>query len=253
MKRIVSLISAVMIIFSATAQSSLSIATDKTTSLIFPYAIKHVDRGTKDILVQAVKEADNILLVKAATKDFSETNLSVITGDGSVYAIAVVYGEPVNPVYRFPVQNKTSIETYCNSIIDNPKSMIGVKDASWNMTARVNGIYIRDNVIYYQLQLSNQSPVDYDINFLRFYIRDKKKSKRTAVQENELKPLHIAGNTSLVKANDHNSIVVALDKFTIPDAKYLAIEIGEKNGGRNLLLKVNNRKIIKAIPLPDLK
>lgn len=252
MKKIVSLVSAVVMILSTHAQS-LCIATDKTTSLIFPYAIKHVDRGTKDILVQAIKEANNILLVKAATKDFTETNLSIVTSDGSVYSFPVVYGEPAVWIYRFPVQNKTSIATYCNSIIDNPQTMTGVKDGSWDMIARVDGIYIRENVIYYQLDLINQSPIDYDINFLRFYIRDKKKSKRTASQENELVPLHLAGNTSTVKANDHNSVVVALDKFTIPDAKYLAIEIGEKNGGRNLLLKVNNRKIIKALPLPDIK
>jgi conjugative transposon TraN protein len=241
-----------MIIVSTKAQS-LCVTTDKTTSLIFPYAIRHVDRGTKDVLVQPVKEANNILLVKAATKDFTETNLSIVTDDGSVYSFPVVYGEPGVYVYRFPVQNKTSIETYCNSIIDNPKTTTGIKDAAWDMIARVNGIYIKENVIYYQLDLINASPIDYDVNFLRFYIRDKKKSKRTASQENELIPLHIAGNTSLVKENDHNSIVVALDKFTIPDAKYLVIEIGEKNGGRNLFLKVNNRKIIKAIPLPDLK
>ena len=108
-------------------------------------------------------------------------------------------------------------------------------------------------MIYYQLDLQNGSPIDYDINFLRFYIRDKKKAKRTAVQENEITPLYVAGNISCLKANTHNSIVVALNKFTIPDAKYLAIEIVEKNSGRNLLMKVNNRKIIKAISLPDLK
>jgi conjugative transposon TraN protein len=130
--------------------------------------------------------------------------------------------------------------------------MIGVKDASWDMMARVKGIYIKENVIYYQLDMVNYSPIDYDVNYLRFFIRDKKKSRRTASQENELMPLHIAGNTSLVKSNDHNSIVVALDKFTIPDAKYLAIEIGEKNGGRNLHMKINNRKIIKAISLPEI-
>jgi hypothetical protein len=253
MKQIVSLISAVLILVSTKAQS-LCITTDKTTSLIFPYAIKHVDRGTKEVLVEPVKEADNILLIKAASRYFDETNLTVITSDGSVYSFDVsYYTTPLISVYKFPIQNKTAIATYCNSIIDNPKTMTGIKDASWNMIARVDGIYIKDNAIYYQLDLINQSPIDYDVNFLRFYIRDKKKSKRTASQENELMPLHIAGNTSLVKANDHNSIVVALDKFTIPDAKYLAIEIGEKNGGRNLLLKLNNRKIIKAIPFPDLK
>jgi hypothetical protein len=254
MKQFVCLICAVSLVVSSFAQTStLQIATDKTTSLIFPFPIKHVDRGTKDILVQPVHEADNILLVKAASKDFNQTNLSVITGDGSVYAFAVTYGEPSVWVYRFPVQLKTSISTYANSILDNPKTMIGIKDASWDMIARVIGIYIKDDVIYYQLDLENESTIDYDINFLHFYIRDKKKAKRTAIQENELTPLYIAGNTSKVKANSHNSIVIALDKFTIPDAKFLAIEVGEKNGGRNLLMKVSNRKIIKAKLLPDLK
>jgi conjugative transposon TraN protein len=131
--------------------------------------------------------------------------------------------------------------------------MIGVKDASWDMIAKVIGIYIKEDIIYYQLDLQNQSPIDYEINLLRFYIRDKKQAKRTAIQEAEITPLYVAGNVSLVKANSRNSIVVALNRFTIPDAKYLAIEIGEKNGGRNLLMKVNNRKIIKAISLPDLK
>ena len=131
--------------------------------------------------------------------------------------------------------------------------MRGIKDESWDMSVIVEGIYIKDDVIYYQIQLDNQSPIDYDIDLLRFYIRDKKKGKRTAIQETELKPLYIAGNTSQVKANSHNIIVVSLEKFTIPDAKYLAIQIMEKNGGRHLLMKVSNKKIIKAICLRDLR
>ena len=254
MKQFVCLAYVVSLVVSLHAQTeSLQITTGKTTSLIFPYSIRHVDRGTKDVLVQPIAEADNILLVKAATKNFDGTNLSVVTSDGSVYSFAVSYGEPSALVYRFPVQLKTSISTYATSIVDNPKTMIGVKDASWDMLARINGIYIKDDVIYYQLQLQNQSPIDYDISFFRFYIRDKKKTKRTAMQENELTPLCTLGNTSQVKANSKNLVVIALEKFTIPDHKYLAIEIGEKNGGRNLLLRVGNRKIIKAILLPDLK
>jgi conjugative transposon TraN protein len=234
-------------------ETSLFISTGKTTSLIFPYPIRHVDRGTKDVMVQPVKEAGNILLIKAASENFPKTNLSVVTDDGSVYALAVAYGESPTWVYYFPPQVKMPVSAYANSILDNPKTMIGVRDASWDMIARVIGIYIKDEVIFYQLQLSNQSSIDYGVNFLHFYIRDKNKAKRTAVQEAEMKPLYTAGNIKEVKANSENTVVVALDRFTIPDAKYLAIEIGEKNGGRNLLLKINNRKIVKAIILPDLK
>jgi len=255
MKQFVSFLCAMGMLVTSLAQSpSLSITTDKTTSLIFPYPITHVDRGTKDVLVEQVKEAGNILLVKAATANFPETNLSVVTGDGSIYSFPVIYEKnPLTWVYTLPSQISATPERYANSISDNPQTMHGIRCQKWDMRAKVTGIYIHDNTIYYQLQLANQGPIDYDIDLLRFYIRDKKKAKRTAIQENEMKPLYIAGNTKLVKANTVSTIVVAFEKFTIPDAKFLSIEIMEKNGGRNLLLKIHNNKIIRAVALPDLK
>lgn len=255
MKQLVCLACAIGLFVSSFSQtSSLGITTNKTTSLIFPFAIKHVDRGTRDVLVQQVKEADNILLVKAADKDFSETNLTVVTSDGSTYNFAVNFeNKPLLFVYNLPVQSSASLATYANSILDNPKTMHGISARKWDMLVSVSGIYIKENTLFYQLELDNQSPIDYDIDFLRFYIRDKKKSKRTGIQENELKPVYIGGNTSQVKAQSKSVVVVALEKFTIPDAKFLAIEMNERNGGRHLSMKVNNKNIIRAIPLPDLK
>ena len=255
MKRFVCLICGCWLFVSAIAQTpSLAVATDKTTSLIFPFPIRHVDRGTKDVLVQQVKEADNILLVKAASRQFPETNLSVVTEDGSVYTFRVNYeNNPSVWVWHIPVQHEETLATYANAILVKQRTMHGMSDKKWDMVVKVVGIYIKENVIYYQLRLENKSPIDYDIDFLRFYIRDKKKGKRTASQENELKPLYVSGNTSLVRGGGNNIVVVALEKFTIPDAKYLAIQIMEKNGGRHLLMKVNNNRIIKAIPLPDLR
>lgn len=236
----------------ALAQQPLSITTDKTTSLVFPFPIKHVDRGTKDVLVQPVKENEKILLVKAASKQFSETNLSVVTSDGHVYEFTVTYQlQPSSLVWHLPPNKKASIATYANSIIDNKPHRI-LKVEKYNVVAKVTGIYIKDEVIYYQLEICNHSPLDYDIDLLQFVIRDKKKSKRTAIQENELTPLYIAGNKKQVKANNFSVIVVALDKFTIPDAKLLGIRVMEKNGGRHFNLKIYNGHILKAIVLPDL-
>ena len=254
MKLLVCLVCVFSLISSSFAQtSSLRIATDKTTTLVFPFAIKHVDRGTKDVLVESVKEANNILLVKAAVSNFSETNLSVVTEGGTVYSFIINYGSPQSFIYHVPTQSEASISTYASGILDNPRTMRGIKQHKWDMVAKVVGIYIREKVIYYQLSLENKGPIDYDIEFLRFYIRDKKKNKRTATQEIELTPLCLAGNAKQIKASSTCVLVVALDKFTLPDAKYLAIEAGEKNGGRNLLMRVNNKKIIMASILPDLK
>ena len=255
MKQFVSLVGAIGFVVSSFAQDPcLVITTAKTTSLIFPFPIKHVDRGTKDVLVQKVKEAENILLVKAAIADFPETNLSVVTGDGSVYSFVVTYEkQPVTTIYQVPVLSRTSVETYAKNLLDNPKMISGIRSHKWDMLAMVSGIYIKDKVLYYQISLANQSTLDYDIDYLRFYIRDIRKSNRTAIQETNLSPLYIAGNTSEVKAQGRTTVVVALDKFSIPDGKCLQIELGEKNGGRNLSLKVKNKKILRAITLPDVK
>jgi hypothetical protein len=81
---------------------------------------------------------------------------------------------------------------------------------------------------------------------LRFFIRDKKQSKRTASQELEQTPLYVYGNTGSIEGQSKMIVVVALPKFTIPDKKLLYIQLTEKNGGRNLQLKIRNRNIIKA-------
>ena len=254
MKRFVCLVLMSWLFVSAKAQTLLCISTEKTTSLVFPFAILHVDRGTQSVLVQPVKESPTILLVKAAAKGFPETNLSVVTEDGSVYTFVICYdNNPAQWVYHLPINKTATLAMYANGILDNPKTMRGIKDSKWDILIKVSGIYIKDDVVFYQLNISNQSPIDYDIELLRFFIRDRRKGKRTAVQENELKPLYVAGNILKVKANSSSAIVVALDKFTIPDAKYLAVQMMEKNGGRHLLMKVSNKKIMKATTLPDLR
>jgi conjugative transposon TraN protein len=273
MKHVVSLIFVSCFSLFTLAQQQVelpvTITTDKTTSLLFPTAIRHVDRGTEDVLAEQVKEADNLLLVKAAMPAFKATNLTVVTADGQIYSFEVAYQQnPSQTVYRLeaPVfagenkikfsgelMNSGELDDYCKGILDNKKSINGIKDEKWDVQARVSGIYIKNNVIFYQLHLTNYSPINYDIDFIRFYIKDRRKSKRTANQEIELHPLCTAGNVTVIPGLGKKAVVFALEKFTLPDAKYLATEIMEKNGGRHLYLKVKNRKIVRAIVLPDLE
>ncbi len=254
MKRMVCIGFLWVLSLSVVAQNSLCLSTDKTTSLVFPFPVKHVDRGTPVVLAQQVKEVPNILLVKAGAKDFPETNLSVATEDGSLYSFAVCYDpKPSAWVFHLPVQVKESLKSGATALLDNPGVIRGIRDRKWGMCAKVTGIYVKDDVLFYQLALQNDSPLDYAIERIRFFVADKKKSKRTAVQELDLKPLHSVGNTALVKARNATVLVVALDKFTIPDARYLGVQIMEKNGGRHLSMKINNRDLMDALILPEWK
>lgn len=233
-------------------QTTLCISTDKTTSLVFPFAIKHVDRGSQSILAQQVKDVPTILLVKAANNSFNETNLSVVTDDGSLYSFIVCYDlKPSTWVYHLPVNNRATTAMYANGILDNQQTVKGVKDKKWQSTAEVTGIYVKNDVLFYQVSIQNKSSIDYTIDYIRFFIRDKKKGKRTAVQEIELKPIYTVGNLNKVAAETSSKLVFALDKFTIPDAKQLILQINEKNGGRHFSMRIKNKHLMQAITLPD--
>jgi conjugative transposon TraN protein len=211
-----------------------------------------VDRGSQSILAQQVKEVPTILL--KATQIVLAKQILGGHRRRSIYAFDVCYeGKPGVLVHYFPINNKATTAMYANGILDNQRVTKGIEDHKWKTDAAITGIYIKSDVMFYQVSISNNSPVDYTIDLIRFYIRDKKKTKRTAVQETELKPVYIVGNTKLVKANSNAVLVFAVEKFTVPDAKYMAVQINEKNGGRHFTMRIKNRKIMKAITLPDYK
>lgn len=242
----------------------LGISFQKTTNLIFPYAIKSVDRGSADVLVQKAKGVENVLQLKSAKDTFQETNLSVIAGDGLLYSFVLHYSnqptilnlELVNkpmgyqPIAIFSQEqdNQKRILTSAEYVSAKKITINGPSDRKSNIGIWLDGVFIKDGVIYYQLELENGSNIPYDIEQLRFFVRDKKKSKRTASQELEQVPLYIHGNATVVHEQSIQVLVVALPKFTIPDKKELIVQLMEKNGGRHLSFKINNRYIMRALP-----
>lgn len=239
----------------------LAVTYNKTTNLVFPYAIKSVDRGSKDILVQKAKDVENILQVKAGKRSFEETNLTVITAEGKLYSYIVNYTD--NPTvlnFRFPIvgedekdaffsgdqPNEAEMQSDAEKVRKADKNIRGIKDKQFGIKLQLDGLFIKGGVMYYRLRLQNRSNINYDIEQLRFFIRDQKKSKRTAAQELEVLPLYIQGDTSAVPGNSEHVFVYAVPKFTIPDQKYLTIQLMEKNGGRHLELEIPNKTVVKA-------
>ena len=245
----------------------LSIAFDKTTSLVFPYAIKSVDRGSQSVLAQKARGVENILQIKAGKEGFEETNLTVITAEGKLYCFLLNYarqpsvlnltfGTPKPPykdaLFSSEDHNEGEIQAYSDAVTVEKKKVHGINDKKYGMKFRLNGLYIHDNVMYYRIKMENQSNINYDIDQLRFFISDRKKAKRTATQEIEIKPLYVENDTLTVEGHSEDIFVFALPKFTIPDQKYLAIQLMEKNGGRHLELDVHNKALLRSTVLSPL-
>ncbi len=240
----------------------LSVSFAKTTNLVFPYAIKSVDKGSKDVLVQIAKGVENILQVKAAKQGFTETNLTVVTADGKLYSYMLNYTEaPValnikigsnlnypkaDALFTYKSDNEARVYDITEQISSRKAFIKNIKDSQFDISINLNGVYIKDDKLYFQFSLVNNSNVDYGIDAIRFYIRDKKKSKRTASQEIELEPVRVAGNTEIIRGQSSQNFVIALSRFTVPDDKMLFIQLMEQNGGRHLELKIGNKTIVGA-------
>lgn len=241
---------------------------NKTSSIVFSATITAVDRGSRDVLAQKVKGVNNVLQLKAAKVNFKETNLTVITADGRLHQFFVRYAEsPVTftiqahetgtpfPSTSPPIQFKADMtpdemEGYARKILKNPEKKRLKSASHFDMKLVLQGIYIRENTMYYHLKISNHSNIPFHTDMLRFSVRDKQKVKRTASQEIEEKPLYHAGNSEVIKGQTSEELVYAIPKFTIPDAKILAIELMEKRGGRHLRVAIKNKSIMKARPVP---
>lgn len=238
----------------------LEVTTTKTTHLIFPFGIKTVDRGSRDILAQKATGVENILQVKAAKVDFDTTNLTVITTDGKLFSFLVGYADqPLSLNIR--INNAVEVASFGDGNLNNAKVAqsaflaqnnqarnVSIKDKSSKSEFLLSSIFVDDDLLLYKIELSNNSALKYEIENLRFFVRDKKNPKRTAIQETEIKPLHILGDTNAVAPQSSHTFVFALPKMTIPDKKYLAVQVQEKNGGRHMTLKVRNRHLLKALP-----
>lgn len=240
----------------------------KTTVLIFPMAISPggIDLGSSGIIAKVMPGVDNILKVKANQKDFKQTNLTVVTKDGKVYAFTVNYSEdppdaPIDmgkqpeeekgqAVFHDRMLNAVQIETLCREAANQP-AFLHHKTKSYKIKLKLQGIYTCEGVLFFQFSLKNKSNIDYNMDLLSFYVRDKKRMKRTAQQEKEIQPLQMyyEKESKLIAGQTHQTLVIAFRKFTIADHKNFVMQLFEKNGDRNLILKINGNELVKALPL----
>ena len=253
----------------------MDVTYDKTSHLIFPSGIRYVDLGSEYLIAGKAEDAENVLRVKAAVRDFEpETNFSVITNDGRYYSFDVYYSRyPDALSYDLLTMQKAVDKTNGNDVLfeelgNNSPSLAGLlletiykKDKrivkhigakSFGIQFILKGIYIHNGKYYFHTQLSNRTNVPFQIDFINFKVLDKKIAKRTVIQERPLMPLRTYKPLDAIGGSATDQNVFLLDQFTIADDKVLLIEIFEKNGGRHQTLQVENSDLIKARLINDM-
>lgn len=259
---------------------ALEVTFYKTVHIIFPSAIKYVDLGSADIIAGKADGSENVLRIKAALRDFSrETNLAVITEDGSYYTYNVKYadeptklniemkdflndGEAVNrpnnsqEVYLEELGSESPllVRLIMQSIHKDDKRLvkhIGCK--RFGIQFVLKGIYTHNGLLYFHTELKNSSNVPFTVDFVSFKVVDRKVARRTAIQEQVIVPLRAYNYVTEVNGKSRERTVFTLPKFTLPDDKQLVVEMNEQNGGRHQQFVVANAELVRARVINELK
>lgn len=258
----------------------LEITFSKTVHIIFPDAVRYVDLGSSDLIAGKADGVENVLRVKAAARDFStETNMAVITDDGSYYTFNIKYsdepqklniemkdfihdGEAVNrpnnaqEIYLTELGKESPllVKLIMNSIYKNDRREIKhIGSKRFGIQFILKGIYSHNGLLYFHTQVKNSSNVPFSVDFVTFKIVDKKVAKRTAIQETVITPLRAHNFAMQIDGRRDQRTVFTLPKFTIPDDKKLIIELNEKEGGRHQSFVVENNDLVRARVINELE
>ncbi|MBW4727274.1 conjugative transposon protein TraN [Prevotella nigrescens] len=257
----------------------LDVTFDKTVHLIFPAPIRYVDLGSNNLIAGKAEDAENVLRVKAAVKDFeTETNMSVICEDGSFYAFNVKYADepeklsvemkdflsttegrlPSNraDIYfkelgnESPVLVKLMMQTIYQN---NRRTVKHIGTQQFGMRFLLRGLYAHNGLLYFHTRMENSTDMPYSVDFITFKVVDKKVAKRTAIQEQVLQPLRAYHQVMQVKGKDSEHSVFVLEQFALSEDKQLEVTLYERNGGRTLSFYVGQEDLLLAKKIDNLK
>ncbi|MEI6950251.1 conjugative transposon protein TraN [Paraflavisolibacter sp. H34] len=231
---------------------------DVTTHFISPEPIQYVDISTNK--VQGDLPVKTILRLKPVAENIpAETSTVTIVGQKYFMQYKLVYAPAdrastqvtIEPLKITPItlpEYSLSTEDFYRfsiNVLKKKPSYHNVAAKAYRMEARLNNIFTVGEYFFIDLSFRNKSRIRYDVDAVRFKIRDKKIVKATNSQDVEIKPVYLLNNPKNFK-NQYRNVFV-FHKFTFPDNKVLSVELSEKQiSGRVITLSIDYSDILNA-------
>jgi hypothetical protein len=145
--------------------------------------------------------------------------------------------------------SQTEIRRCCEKIIKDWQRIYYLNSRNGKMKLQIRGIYTHGEAIFFSLRLINRSPLDYDVDSIRFSLTQKEKGVHPATSRLRVKiltPVYVYDSTTLIKGYGRVASVIVLPRLTLGRGKRLLIEVLEKNGGRQLQVQASNFTLVNA-------
>ncbi|MCR9228347.1 MAG: conjugative transposon protein TraN [Flavobacteriaceae bacterium] len=237
-------------------------------ALFFPSNIKQGIVGNNNFVFTYNREKGQTLgLLKAFPG--KDSNLLVITDDGSVYSYMVRYAKKLEYPNKFialqerigtekrDVGEKVSqtgpskervwdslikhtkaerkFQKSCEALLQLPERR-NVRKKSQGLSLAVKNLYPVEDEVYVQFELENSSGVKFDFGNLELFKASGRKGRRASYQELELLPLYRYASPNSVMHGQKARFVYVYPKFHLDKGERLKVNLSEAGTSRLVVL-----------------
>ena len=240
----------------------------KNVALFFPEPIRQGITGSDNFIFTYNREKEQYFGLLQA-KPGKESNLLVVNRNGSIFSYIVRYKSQLTKLNYFvpksssignerPIQNDTTVVAKVKDSIDN-KTFYYTKFSSYLLDKRqrigtiqkrnegivlsINNIVFDKEELYFVIQIENKSTLDYDLNFLNLSVETRQKGKKKSLQKLFQEPVFKYNLPQRITEGKVVRLVYIMPKFSIGNDRRLIVELNEKNGERDLKLKISHKYI----------
>lgn len=247
----------------AYGQNRIEVCETKACHIISDEKISYLQVGDHSkIIAEIVPVHPFLVRVKAVEEFEGESSLTIVSA-GKIYSLFVKYADTSKIDYRLEDFHSVKTtgagsgkipeyllrETSHQILSGNKKYVKKRKEKKDGIMFQLNNIYLKNDLLFFELEITNQTNLGYEIENFHWWIDDKKQYKATNVQEYQIEPEYQHYHIRTIPAKTKLREVFVLPKLTIPDKRLLRIEMLEKalgNTGRKLTLEIRNNDILEA-------
>tara|TARA_R110002033_G_scaffold66981_3_gene117958 strand:+ start:3398 stop:4198 length:801 start_codon:yes stop_codon:yes gene_type:complete len=240
----------------------------KNVALFFPEPIRQGITGSDNFVFTYNREKEQYFGLLQA-KPGKESNLLVVNRNGSIYSYIVRYKAQLStlnyfipmtssigkerPLVNYSIQHDTSAigipngkyyyQKFCSYLLDRKQHIGRIKNRNEGIVFSVENIVFDKEELYFVIQIENTSTLDYDLNFLNLSIETRQKGKKKSLQRLFQEPIYKHNSPTKLKENEVVRFVYVMPKFSLSDDRRVLLDLNEKNGERNIELKISHRHI----------
>lgn len=128
----------------------------------------------------------------------------------------------------------------CQKISRDIQRIYYLANRSGGIKLVLRGVYARDNKLFFSLRLANRSPMDFEVDSIRFFVAERQKGVPAMHRVSEVKPVFLYDTAATVKSHSKRTCVIVIPRMSLGRHHRLEIEVLERNRGRQLRVDAAN-------------